>query len=441
MMRKNIGKIMKEELERIKPSEDDEKKIGAIVREFVLKLNSKLKKYKAEAVMGGSFVKGTTIKKKRYDVDLFVLFKEDEKMLGNSKNFQRAKNQRFLSISDKLEKALKELKVKYSRLPGSRDYFSIDSEVSGIKFKTEIVPVFRIKKSEEARNVTDVSMLHVNYVKNKIRKNPKLPDEIRLAKALCYAQNCYGAESHIKGFSGYCLEILTCYYGSFLNLMKNASKWNQKKIIDPGKHYKNENEIMTEVNEAKLMSPLVLIDPVQMNRNAAAALDNEKYNLFIESAKKFLKNPSGKLFEKKEFDPKRFIETAKKKKLSLFEVYARSERVKEDISGAKLLKLHNVLIGTLKKEEYEIMQEWDFSDQKSVSYFALKSPKVILQKGPPVARAKHAKEFKNRWKKVFVKNGDLYTKREPKDALAVLNLNKKLLRDMGIDSFRVKKIF
>lgn len=214
-----------------------------------------------------------------------------------------------------------------------------------------------------------------------------------------------------------------------------------KKIIDPEKHYRNENEVMGEINEAKLMSPLVLIDPVQMNRNAAAALDKEKYEVFKNVAKKFLKSPSGKLFEKKEFDPRRFIDNAKKKKLSLFTVEAECRRAKEDISGAKLLKLHNVLIGMLKKEEYEILNEWNFSDQKSTSYFALKSPGMIIQKGPPAARAKHAGEFRKRWKKIFIRNGNLYTKRQPKGAMDILNINKKLLRDMGIDSFRVRKFF
>jgi len=417
------SEMLKSELERIRPAESDEKKMRILVNDFMLRLNSKLKRFRAEAMMGGSFAKGTTIKKKRYDVDLFVLFRDNEK------------------LSDKLEKVLKELKVKYVRLPGSRDYFSMDSETSGIKFKIEIVPVFRIKKAEEALNVTDVSMLHVNYIKNKIRKNPRLSDEIRLSKALCYAQNCYGAESHIKGFSGYCLEILTCYYGGFVNLMKNASKWGEKKIIDPEKHYRNDNEVMGEINEAKLMSPLILIDPVQMNRNAAAALDREKYDVFRNVAKKFLKSPSGKLFEKKEFDPRGFIEGAKKKKLSLFVVESECRKAKEDISGAKLLKLHNVLMGMLKKEEYEVRHEWNFSEQKSTSYFALKSPKMIIQKGPPAARMKHAAEFKKRWKKVFVKNGNLYTKRQPKGAMEILNLHKKLLKDMGIDSFKVKKVF
>jgi len=421
-MKGRMTRILESELERIKPSSQEEERMGRIVMEFLKKLNSNLRKSRAEAMMGGSFAKGTTIRKRRYDVDLFALFKDDE------------------GISDKLEKALRALKIRYDRLPGSRDYFSINMNSEGLKFKVEIVPVFRIRKSGDARNVTDVSMLHVDYVKKKIRKNPKLADDIRMAKAFCYARDCYGAESHIKGFSGYCLEILTANYGSFLSLMRNAAKWNEKVVIDPEKFYGSKDEIMNELNEAKLASPLILIDPVQKNRNAAAALGKEKYKIFVDAARRFLKSPSRSFFERKEFDPERLKKDARRKKLVLFEVDAMSKRAKEDISGAKLLKLHNVMVRMLEKEGYKVESKWVFSENSSKSYMTLKKPKKIMQKGPPVARLKHAEEFRRRWKKVFVKQGNLYTERKPKDAGKILNLDKKLLKDMGIDSFKVGKI-
>ena len=43
---------------------------------------------------------------------------------------------------------------------------------------------------------------------------------IRIAKAFCHANNSYGAESYINGFSGYALELLVYYYGSFLKFIK-----------------------------------------------------------------------------------------------------------------------------------------------------------------------------------------------------------------------------
>jgi hypothetical protein len=58
-----------------------------------------------------------------------------------------------------------------------------------------------------------------------------------------------------------------------------------------------------------------------------------------------------------------------------------------------------------------------------------------------MARKKHADEFKKRWKSSFVKAGILYAKRKPKDIIKILNVDRKMLKDMGIDSFRVKKVF
>lgn len=421
-MDKKIKQILEKELLQIKPSEKEENEIREMIGEFLLSLNKKLKKY-GKAVIGGSFAKGTTIKKKKYDVDIFVLFKDEKK-----------------NISDMLEKVLKHMKIKAERLPGSRDYFSISMKAGGIPFKTEVVPVVKIKNSGEAKNVTDVSMLHVNYISGKIEKNPKLGDEIRLAKAFCYGQGCYGAESHIKGFSGYCLEILASHYRSFLNLMRNAAKWKGKVILDPEKHYKNKDEILNEINEAKLLSPLILIDPVQKNRNAAAALDREKFDAFVEAAKRFMKNPASHFFERKELDEGMMIKEAKKRRFSLWKADAESRKIKEDISGAKLLKLHKVLALGLKKEGYIVEDRWIFSDKKAISYFMTKKPSVFVQKGPPAAMKKHADEFRKRWKNAFVKEGTLYVEREPKKIDEILRLDKKIMKDMGIDSFKVKRV-
>jgi len=413
-----IKKLLDAELKDIRPSESEEHRIKELVDGFLERLSKKLKG--AKAMVGGSFAKGTTIRKKRYDVDVFVIFEKDE------------------NISDILGKALKSLKIKADRLPGSRDYFSIT--MKNPDFKMEVVPVFRIKKAEDARNVTDVSILHVRYIREKIKKNPRLADEIRLAKAFCYGQDCYGAESHIRGFSGYCIEILTSHYGSFMNLMKSASKWKQKTVIDPEKYYKNESEIMHEINEAKLLSPLILIDPVQRNRNAAAAIDDEKFSGFINAAKNFLKKPSPRFFEKKEFKESKVRKDAKRMKFSLMEVDAESKRAKEDISGAKLLKLHRMIKKSFEKESYGMRDFWIFEKNASKSYFMLKKPKKIIQKGPPVERMKHADEFKKRWKKTFVKHGVLYAEREPKTIEKMLKVDKKILKEMGIDSFKVKRL-
>ena len=72
--------ILKQVLERIKPSKDDLKFIDDVLADFLGKLKMELKKQKiiAEIFVGGSFAKNTVIKKDFYDVDVFVRFAEDK---------------------------------------------------------------------------------------------------------------------------------------------------------------------------------------------------------------------------------------------------------------------------------------------------------------------------------------------------------------------------
>ena len=69
----NLNEIQKQNLSRIKLSKEEGEEILDYVKKFILKLNFKLKKFKAKVFMGGSFSKNTVIRKKNYDVDLHVI--------------------------------------------------------------------------------------------------------------------------------------------------------------------------------------------------------------------------------------------------------------------------------------------------------------------------------------------------------------------------------
>ena len=58
------------------------------------------------------------------------------------------------------------------------------------------------------------------------------------------------------------------------------------------KFYKNKQELLNSVNESKLQSPIVLVDPTFKERNALAALSQETFLRFKESCAKFLRNPA-----------------------------------------------------------------------------------------------------------------------------------------------------
>lgn len=377
-------KLLKEVLEEIKPDNEDKKEVFSRVDAFLDKVNKGFKDGKA--VLGGSGDKGTWLKNV-HDADIFVQF-----------DYKKFKD-KSEKLSDILEKHLKKKFKKVIRLHGSRDYFQIKEK----DFLFEVIPVLKINKALQAKNITDVSLLHAKWVK----KHKKYVDDIRLVKQFCKANNVYGAESYIKGFSGYICEILTIHYKGFLGLVKNGAKWEEKTIIDTEKYYKNKNEVLFNLNNSKLTGPLVIIDPVQKDRNAAAAISLEKFNEFVKVCKKFLRNPSYKFFEIKELSED---DIKKKGKVVLIDVVALGG--KDDVVGSKLLKSFEFIKKSL--WEFNVKESgWDWNR----FWFALEKDKLsdfVVKEGPFLKMEEHVKKFKKKYKKTFTKNKRVYAKEKRK---------------------------
>jgi tRNA nucleotidyltransferase (CCA-adding enzyme) len=414
-------------LERITPEKKDLEEIKKVLSKIM-----KIKNKKIELFIGGSYAKQTLVKRdKGYDVDIFVMF--PYKMASHSHK-----------LADYLSSILRKYKIKAIRLHGSRDYFQVKMG----KVTIELVPILKIKKAEEAVNITDISPLHVSYVLNKIRKKKKLADEIRLAKSFCYATDCYGAESYIRGFSGYVLEVLVCYYGSFKKFLKQIVKWNGKDkiVIDPKKHYSSGVQALHSLNEAKIHSPIILIDPVQKDRNAAAALSFRTLEKFQKIVKEYLKKPKEEYFFKQEINIKKLENEAKKKKAKFITMKVTSSKNKADIAGAKTKKFYEYLKFIMKKNGFNVIKSiYGFSEKNlnAIYYFIYKEPnKEFLIEGPPLnINEKYIKKFKKRWKKTFVKNKRIYTKTTRKIFSVknlVMGIPKTQLKDMFIKKIEIR---
>lgn len=392
----------------------DKKTLAGIKRDvegIVSKLREELKKAKisAEVFVGGSFAKGTLIKGEFYDIDIFVRFdwrlKDISKFLGKI-----------------VRSAAKRAKLKLETLHGSRDYFRMIRKDAIY----EIVPVVKIKKPREARNVTDLSYFHVNYVKKKF--SDRLRRELVLAKQFCKAQRVYGAESYISGFSGYALECLIIQYKSFEKMLRELSKikLGDRIVIDPKKAYKRKNDVLFEMNESKLSGPIILVDPTWRERNVLAALSRETFAKFQEAAKRFLRKPSGDFFIIKRFDEKIFRGKAKKSRAEFVKIELKTDRQPGDIAGTKMKKFSNYIVNEVSRYFDIVGREFEYSgESKATLYLAAKSKKVIVRGGPPKAMEKAAKEFKKRNKNVFEKNGRLYSK------IKINFTAKKFLRDFS----------
>jgi tRNA nucleotidyltransferase (CCA-adding enzyme) len=405
--------LLDKERKLLKPSRDKlpvaEKLIGEIEK-LLVKAG-----IHATVVPGGSYAKGTMLKDK-FDIDLFVRF-----------DFKKYRDE---DLSLLLQKALKSLKAE--KVHGSRDYFQIRR--SGIVF--EIIPVLRIDSFKEALNVTDMSPLHVGYVKSKFTKGKNLADDIRLAKQFCRGAGVYGAESYIRGFSGHVVDLLIIYYGGFENLLMQASVWGEKVVIDLEAHWKDP---LTSLNSSKLDSPLVIVDPIQKDRNAAAAVSVDKFEDFKDAAKRFIMHPSIDFFKVKSLTIKDMKDLTGNDTLVVLE--ALPTEGKDDVVGTKILKCHEFIQKMIEKNEFILLHaDWEYGKKSTLFYIVrdeVLSPELLV-KGPPVKSVFFCESFKAAHKKTVQKNGFLYAI-EKRKFTDVVSLIKSTLKDKYV-SERVKKI-
>ena len=385
---KTIKDIFKEQFGLIDPSKEEIKAISDETKEITQEVLVKIKKAKirAEIFIGGSFAKNTIIKKEKYDVDIFIRF--DPKY-----------------NDEEISKLLAKIVPAGSKcLHGSRDYFKKEDNDLHVEF--EIIPTIKIKKPLEARNITDLSYFHVSYVAKKLKANKKLTNEIKLAKSFIHGAECYGAESYINGFSGYAVELLIIHYGSLLNFIKKIAASNEDKIIiDQEKYYKNKDEVMKKINESKLKSPIVLIDPTFKERNAMSALSGETFARFREFCVKFLKNPSNNFFKIK--DKKGEFE---KKHKDLIKIEIKTDKQAGDIAGTKLKKFYGFFVKHATRFFDISASEFLYDEKLNLGNILLvaKQKKEIVFSGPPVSMEENLKKFKLEHKNIKIIKGQAF---------------------------------
>lgn len=379
-------------LERISPDAEEISSLNSSLDTVKSLIKDFAKKYgfSVEVVAGGSTAKGTFLKG-NFDIDVFARFKD----AGD--------------ISLMLEKIVTdisgELNVAVEKVHGSRDYFQF--EYKGFFF--EIVPVKFIDSLDKMENVTDMSPLHVFWVKNKLTE--KLAGDIRLAKQFCKACGVYGAESFINGVSGHVLDILIIEYGGFDNFIEAVSKWSGVTVVDPEKKH---DDVFKELNQAKLVSPLIVVDPIDPNRNASAALSKQRYDKLIKVCKNFLENSDNSFFEIKPFD----LKSLQSKQINgelLFVVSCVPVDGKKDVVATKILKVFEFINRHLQLYNFSVTSsDWHYTSEKCELFFFVKDEilkSTFEREGPPIKNETDAKRFREvHGENVYERDGRLFVK-------------------------------
>ncbi len=428
-MNKKIYVVLKEQIDLARPDAEELKRVDKLTEEFVMVLERELKEagYGAEVFIGGSYAKGTLIRKEQYDVDVFVRF-----------------DWKYDSISSMLETILRRLcktdGYSLEILHGSRDYFKV--HVKGYRVYFEVIPVTKIKKPKEERNVTDLSYFHVPYVRRKIKG---LQDQVRLAKTFFAAQKVYGAESYIQGFSGYAVECLIIYYRSFVKMLGSFSqmKIGERVVIDIEKKYKKKNDVFFELNESKLQSQIILIDPTYKERNALASLSHETFARVQKAGRDFLKKPRAGFFAAQETNVGALKKLGSKGGREFLHLRISTDKQAGDIAGTKLKKFVRLLNEELNKYFRILREEFEYDEKHSADiYFVLQSRGEIIRIGPPLFMKHHVSAFKKEHMHTYEKNKHVHAVVEVNfTARAYLDVwmksNEKTAREMGITGMKI----
>lgn len=385
-------KIVESVLKQYKVTQKEHDSILKKLDWFMGEVRHALEKEKVNAyvMLGGSAAKGTFVKND-FDCDIFVRFLYDEYKEQN--------------ISDCMERVLKKLhSMDYERVHGSRDYFQ--GVWKGMHY--EIIPVLYVTKPWMAKNITDLSPLHVEWLNRRLTE--KIRDEILLTKLFCKAQKVYGAESYMNGFSGHVVDLLTIYYGTFKNLLENACLWEEKHVINLTPHALDP---LKNLNEDKLQSPVVIIDPVQPDRNACAALGYEQFYQFKNKATEFLQKPSLVFFKRKPVtlaSVKKRRKIIQKKRQCMLILKAMPMHGKLDTIGTKILKAMEKIAKAFQNEEFTVLEaNWDWEEvpkKPALLWFVIKEQKLTKkkeQRGPPLKMRKDVEAFQKKHKKTLFK--------------------------------------
>ena len=118
-----------------------------------------------------------------------------------------------------------------------------------------------------------------------VHADPVAATEVRLLKAWTGGIGVYGAEAKIRGFSGYLCELLVLKHSTFRGVLQAATS------LRPGAKIEFETAATRQFPE-----PLVVVDPVDGNRNVASAVSGEQLATFVHASREYLTKPSDRFF-------------------------------------------------------------------------------------------------------------------------------------------------
>lgn len=261
----------------------------------------------------------------------------------------------------------------------------VKKEMGG--FEVEFIPCFRAEAGKGFASSTDRTPLHTGYLLPHL--TDPLRDDIRVLKAFMRSIGVYGAEIRVGGFSGYLCELLVIAHGSFESLIEAAANWGDHPVI----HLEN------GVNPAKFREPLVVVDPVDANRNVASAVSETALWTFVAAARALSMKPSERFFTPRTHDASRLKEELENRGVDvLFVVIPDGDPPVPDTLWGQLYRTEKALGRALGEKGFKVFRSGSWSDEatRHIFVYELESialPPVVKKVGPPIRLHKESGDF------------------------------------------------
>ena len=352
-----IDAVIQQAAKSSEPSKPKQAKLEKISNEIQREIANFKDSRISRVLVGGSFAKGTWLENDT-DIDFFVMIepnveRKDFEEVGKSVGYH----------------ALRKYKpyLRYSEHP------YVEGKVDGTRIN--IVPCYRVEKSKW-KSAADRSPFHTDFMQDKLNEN--LKSQVRVLKKFLKAVGIYGSQIAVSGFSGYVTEVLILKYGSFEDVLKIFSVLEPNHIISL--------DAPDEKAIEKFTSPIIIIDPIDSNRNLGAAISADCVAKFVLASRQFLKNPSIEFMKKySKLKPK----IIKQIQSSLLIIEFKIQKRSPDILWGQLKRKLTSISKMLSNSRFEIIRKYCYTDEEKHAVFIFmfqfaNLPKITANIGPEV---------------------------------------------------------
>lgn len=351
-------------LERYRPTEKQNAELIGAADEVISGAEKKIKELglDASAILVGSVAKGTNLASG--DLDIFIVF---------SKEYSNREMEKF------------GLQIGHELIPDGREKYAEHPYVSGYLHgrKIDIVPCFRISPNTKIISSVDRTPLHTEYVLNNLDERGR--DQVRLLKLFMKATGVYGSEVRTAGFSGYVCELLVIHYGSMMEVLMAFSRSKGQFSIG-----------FDAADTSGFTAPVVITDPTDLKRNAAAAISLENLSRMKICSKLFLQDPHERFFAvDRTYEPTEYRGRGLASRVFSLE----RPDIIDDILYSQANRFRNIIVQILDEDGFmPISSEVELSDRIEVFVECKtgKLPGTRVHTGPPVDAA-NALDFVRKW--------------------------------------------